>query len=336
MKTWKLAPVGYHRVGRWEYTLRFDGSICLHACHGNRAELHIPDTLLGRPVTALGHGFIGPNNACTIIIPDSVRTIGKYAFSNDKRLSDIWVPDTVTEIHEDAFSNSHSLCIHTPLGSCAQAFAIDHDISYRTDVMPDPVDEQLLGKESGDWHYSITPNKKVLLLEYNGNAENLTVPAEFEGYPVREVMGSCFYGNDYLREVTLPEGLNCVGHFAFAECPSLRSVRVAQSVTFLGGGVFAGCSDLEEVNLPPALNMLHMSTFSSCTSLRRIALPDQLRIICPMAFGSCTALEEIQLNDKLQTVPMSAFWKCPNLRRPDKLPDSLDEEARATFNALQD
>ena len=337
MKKYKLREFGYHRIGRWEYSLQADGSVSLHDFHGNRTELHIPDTLAGRPVTTLGRGFSGPDHLSTVIIPDSVHTIGKYAFNTEKCPLDVWIPDTVTRIDETAFADNPRLCIYTPSGSCAQAFALEHDIAYRTDTMPEQDEEDNIQVfQSGDWTCHVLKNKRVQLMEYNGCAARLTVPGEIDGCPVHEVMPSCFYGNDFLEEVILPEGLRCIGHFAFSECPSLRSVHIPQSVTFLGSGVFADCSDLEDVNLPPALNMLHMCLFSNCTSLKRIALPDQLRIICPMAFGSCTSLEEIQLNDKLQTVTKSAFWKCTRLRKPNKIPESLDEEGREAFNALLD
>lgn len=335
MKKYRLGVLNPHRIGRWDYVLHFDGSVSLRAYHGARAELIIPDTLMGRPVTSIGRGFIGVESMRTVVIPDTVKSIGKHAFTHMEMQTDVWIPASVTMIDETAFEDCGDICIHTPAGSCAQAFAIAHNITCRTDVIPACGAENADNIVSGDWIYALTEDDQALLLEYNGTAATLTIPAIIDGHTVHDVMGSCLYGNDFLEEVTVEEGVDGIGHFAFAECPSLHCVRLPQSLTFLGGGVFSGCRDLAEINLPPALSMLHMSTFSSCTSLRSITLPEKMRIICPMAFGSCTALEEIHLNPNLQTVPKSAFWKCPRLRKPDVLPETLDEEGRQTFAALQ-
>lgn len=333
-KSYSLHPLTPHHADRWEYTLNLDGSICLQCYHGSRPELQIPDMFMGRPVTALGNDFGGPHYMCTAIIPDTVLRIGSHAFSSDHFLTQVWIPTSVTHIADTAFADLQELCICTPAGSCAHVFAIDHGIDCRTDVLPDPVDEALAALSSGDWLYHPTESGEALLLEYCGHEACLQVPAALDGYPVREVMPACFCGNAFLQELTLPEGLTSIGQFAFRSCPALRRVHIPDSVTHLGSGAFSECTDLEDVRLSPALDTLHMTVFLNCTSLKRIALPTQLRLIGPLAFGGCTALEELLLNSGLRSVIRSALWNCPRLRRPDHLPDSLDEDARALFSDL--
>ena len=42
----------------------------------------------------------------------------------------------------------------------------------------------------------------------------------------------------------LPAGVQEVGNWAFADCPSLRVVGLPDGLDYLGGGAFACCTDL--------------------------------------------------------------------------------------------
>ena len=65
----------------------------------------IPDS-----VTSIGdYAFSGCSSLSNIVIPDSVTDIGKCAFSHCSSLSNIVIPDSVTSIGNDAFSDCSSL-----------------------------------------------------------------------------------------------------------------------------------------------------------------------------------------------------------------------------------
>lgn len=333
MKKYTLGFVESHRIGRWEYTLKLDGSICIREYHGNCDVLEIPQTLMGRPVTALGEGFHGASGMQLLIIPTSVTSIGKQVCSLAEVLQGVWIPEEVTSIHETAFSDLEHLTIFTPEDSTAHHFALRHGIPCEPDIRPEMEDSDVW-RSWGDYCYAVNSDGEALLREYNGTAEGLIVPAELDGHPLVHVLVNAFRGNDFLQEVHLPASVREVGHWAFADCPSLRVVGLPEGLDFLGGGAFAACGDLEDVGLPPLLDALYPCTFSGCGSLREVILPEQLRIIFPMAFCGCTSLERVRLNHGLQSLVGTPFWKCPKLRRPEVLPDTLDDEAREIFERL--
>lgn len=68
------------------------------------AELTIPNTLGGYPVTEIGwYAFGGCMNLTSITIPDGVTSIGDYAFSGCTSLTSITVPDSLQWIGGYAF-----------------------------------------------------------------------------------------------------------------------------------------------------------------------------------------------------------------------------------------
>lgn len=333
MKKYTLGSVEPHRIGRWEYTLNADGSICIREYQGNRDVLTIPESLMGRPVTAIGRGFQGANYMQLLIIPPTVTSIGQGVCDLAESLLAVWIPEEVTDIHDSAFDGTENLTIYTPEGSVAHRFAIDHGIPCEPDTMPE-LEESNAWLTWGDYGYAVNDNGEAILREYNGSAGGLIIPAELDGHPLIRIQEHAFHGNDFLQEAYLPGSVREVGHWAFADCPSLRVVGLPQGMDFLGGGAFSGCSDLEGIDLPSRLDMLHPCTFSGCASLREVTLPENLRIIFPMAFGGCRSLERLHLNDGLESVVGDPFWKCPNLRRPAVLPDTLDDDARELLEKL--
>ena len=74
-------------------------------------NLEIPSSHRGKPVTALGDRFVGKVGLIltSVVIPDTVTTIGDQAFSNCDGLTYIVIPDSVTAIGEKAFYDCDGL-----------------------------------------------------------------------------------------------------------------------------------------------------------------------------------------------------------------------------------
>lgn len=331
MKKYRLARPDPHRFGRWEYTLQRDGSICLHSFNGCRPQLNIPDMLLGRPVTALGRMFHGPRYAVVICLPETVTSIGPYAFSDEEDLQAVWIPSSVTNIHETAFANSPGVTLFVEESSAAHDFARGMGLSCCVEEIP-CMEEDDSYFTSGDW-LCAEGEDGIVLCEYNGTQERLVIPDTVEGTPVTLIAPDCCHGNDFLTEVTVPEGVDVIGSHAFAECVSLRRAHLPDTLVRMDPGCFAECHDLAEVRLSPQMEIIQMSAFYGCKALKRITLPDSVREIDPLAFAGCASLEEIRLSENLQTVMRGAFYGCSRLRRP-RLPETLDAESREVFEKL--
>ena len=71
--------------------------------------LTIPATIEGKPVTSIGEKAFTYSDLTGFTIPDSVTSIGGWAFWNCSRLTKITIPDSVTSIGQWTFKGCSSL-----------------------------------------------------------------------------------------------------------------------------------------------------------------------------------------------------------------------------------
>ena len=140
----------------------------------------------------------------------------------------------------------------------------------------------------------------------------------------------------YLTAITLPDGLESIGSYAFRDCTSLTAIEIPSSITSIGTSAFNGCTSLEAVTLleglqsigvaafrncsaltsidiPASVTSIGKSTFDGCTSLAAATLPEGLQSIGEYAFQHCSALTSIKIPGTVKTVGMCSFQDCSGL-----------------------
>ena len=68
----------------------------------------------------------------------------------------------------------------------------------------------------GDYTYMLLEDGSARITRYKGTDEDLTVPAELDGHPVREIGHKVFYECGALTTVALPDSLTSIGDRAFS------------------------------------------------------------------------------------------------------------------------
>lgn len=108
---------------------------------GETADVVIPKEIAGKKVTEIGTSFRGMSWVTSIVIPDSITTLDKFAFQKCMSLQKITIPNSVTAIGEAVFYGCSSLTnIIIPKGVTGIGDLAFRDCISLTDItIPDSV-----------------------------------------------------------------------------------------------------------------------------------------------------------------------------------------------------
>ena len=221
----------------------------------------IKDMVIPNSVTSIGsYAFSGCSGLTSITIPNSVTSIDRRAFSYCSGLTSITIGSSVTCIDEGAFSGCSSLSSIT-IGSSVTSIGgtAFSGCSGLTSIKVD----------SGNIRYDSRDNCNAII-ETGSNT----------------LISGC-------KNTTIPNSVSSIGSSAFSGCSALTSITIPNSVSSIGSSAFSGCSALTSVTIPNSVKSIDGNAFSGCTSLTSVTIGSGIKSIEYGAFAECTELTDV-------------------------------------------
>lgn len=303
-------------------------------------------------------------NLENIEIPDSVTSIGKYAFCGCTNLENFTIPNSVTSIGLYAFDNTAwyenqpngIICagktIYRYKGEMPKNTSITIP-SYITSI-GDGAFGACLNLESVTLPDSVT-NIGESAFSSCTNLKNVEIPDS-----ITNIGNFAFSNCTNLENITIPDNAINISPYAFSYSTNLKSIEIPDSVTSIGcfafehtawydnqpnGMVYAGKTAYHYKGVVPENTSITIldGTKSICdyafygyeinpayTNLTSVVIPDSVTSIGEQAFRGCTGLKNINLSENLTNIGKGAFSGCINLEGIE-IPDSVTSIGDSAF-----
>ena len=279
-------------------------------------ELIIPDSM-----TSIGdYAFYKCNSLTNVTIPNSLTSIGSYAFYECTPLTSVVIPDSVTSIGGGAF------------------YIYDAVIYCEAKNRPATWDEMWCGSESGIardpvviWDYknndiandgrTYTEVDGVRYALENGIAKvarnpknivscNILSSITYKGveYPVTCIDAFAFYDCSRLTSVTIPDSIVSIGADAFSECKSLKNIYITDLAAWCNISLNRRWGDNYGTPLRYGANL-----YLNGELITELIIPDSVTSIGGYAFYNCTSLTSVVIPDSATSIGDYAFYNCGSL-----------------------
>ncbi len=261
------------------------------------------------------HNLYENNNLITnLIIPDSVKNIGDYAFYGGTSVTSVTVHDSITNIGNKAFYNT------------AWYNNQQNGVIYAGNFVI-----QYKGAMPANSSIVIRNGTKGIAASAFENCTNLTsiiIPQSVEN-----IGEYSFYGCTGLTGIIIPDNVIQIGDYAFSRCTGITGVVVGEGLESIGESVFSRCSGIKTVTLSQSGVNLFQDLFSEST-IEKVILKDTVTSIDRYAFDDCTSLKSIIIPRSVTSIGYRSFDGCTQLTNIN-IPDSVTSIGSDAFNNTQ-
>lgn len=308
------------------------------------------DSLKNGTVGIAANAFISSKKLRSVVLPSSVKYIGKYAFADcanldlfnsqsssllyigkysfykDVLLKRLYLNEGLKIIDDYAFYDCTNVSNGNNSIIPSSVVRIGRMAFKKTKLWNDVKNDVVY---AGDW-----------AVGYNGTIESITLQIKSsDGLNTRSVKGIADYAFESADTLTQVNGLSSVkiiGKAAFRECTSLGTVALGDNLTEIKDYTFYNCESLNLSNLPQGLISIGRSAFYNCANITSVdfSLVDELSSIGDYAFFGCSGISLLNLGSFVKNIGNYAFFGCSNIETIN-IPDSVDTLGTRAFNKCE-
>ena len=300
----------------------------------------------------------------SVVIGNSVTSIGESAFYWCSGLTSIEIPNSVTSIGNFAFSFCRNLktVINYSSLTITKGSSDNGELGYYAVYIINAPN----GLIDGDFVWYTNDDGRYVLARYLGDDTELILPTYYKGR--NYIIGNyAFVGCTGLTSVSIPNSVTSIGSSVFEGCSGLTAVYIndlsvwcnidfenyasnplyyaknlylngklvtelviPNDVTEIKKYAFCGCSGLTSIVIPNSVTSIGEGAFSGCSGLTNIEIPGSVTSIGSFAFYNCSGLTNIEIPGSVTSIGSSAFYNCSKLTSIE-IPNSVTSIGNNAF-----
>ena len=247
-------------------------------------------------MTLLPADFVKNSKITQVTLPETLTTIGTYAFSGCTGLTAIVIPDGVTKVPEGAFNGCSTLA-SAKLPANANSidnYAFQNCTSLTAISLPETV--------ASIGMYAFNGCSKLAIAKLPANASSIGNYA--------------FQNCSALESIVIPEGVKTIPQQCFAGCSSLNDVTIPSTVTSIYThsaavyNAFNGCSAITDLtwNAVRCDSRGGMPT----ANIETVTVGDEVTLL-PADFVRNSKITQVDIPAKVTNIGTNAFNGCSKL-----------------------
>ena len=259
---------------------------------GNQVQTIPEEAFSKRSIDAID--FVSNSFTGSLIIPESVKTIGDYAFMGCTGFSgSLQIPDSVNVIGYAAFFDCTGL---------EGTLTIGRSVS-----------------EIGSQAFN---NTALTTLNYNATHCNSVGGYSWNG-------PSLFYN---FTTVNFGDNVESIPYGAFRDCTNFTgNLVLPNSLAHIPDQAFYNCYGLESIVMGNSVETIGDQAFYNCYGLESLVLGNSVETIGDQAFYNCYGFESIVMGNSVETIGSEAFRNCGGIRGELTLPETLQSVGPSAF-----
>ena len=281
-----------------DYLFELDdaGNATIRRCTSEEEAIDVPAALDGHPATGIAHSaFVGLKRTKSIALPATVESIGWNAFANCPALRRIVLPEGLTKLDKTWLAGA------TQIDEIVMPANVEViDAAFLKACKPQRI---VIGRNTH------TVEAPAL---WTGIVREIAVDPD---NPHLSTDGTCLFthdGEELVRAIVerehyaIPSGCRRIGPHAFEGNERVRSIALPDGLEEICEGAFEGCS-LAAVRLPASMQRIERDAFLRCASLADVQLNEGLLTIGPRAFAACAALAQLDVPATVERIGKGAL-----------------------------
>ena len=290
-----------------------------------RKLLKVPQELKGYYSVKEGTQIICDNafsDCCSlssIVIPDSVTSIGNGVYYDCCSLEYIYIPKSVICLKGNPFYGWNGKL---------ECFSLN--FMYECDILFNKDKSRIISFRNQKQTSYVISNSVTSIGDHAfygcSSLSSIVIPDS-----VNSIGEGAFLNCSSLSSIVIPDSVNSIGDGAFAGCCSLVSIVISDSVTSIGKEAFCDCRSLSKIIIPESVKSIGDSAFEFCRFLVSVVIPESVTSIGGKTFSNCGSLSKIFISDSVTSIGDSAFFACTSLS-DIVIPDSVTSIGEETFH----
>ena len=294
----------------------------------------------------------------SVVIGDSVTSIGTSAFTTCPNLTSVHIGSNVTHIDDYAFYQCTSLTsITLPNSLTSIGKAVFYECTGLTSIIiPNSVTEIGGSAFQGCRITSVSLSNSLTdigdgAFSFCTGISTLTIPNSVINIGERAFyecsnLTSLIIGNNVksigenafhycgISTLTIPDNVTHIGRKAFSYCPNLSSVTIGNNVYFIGDKAFDNTPWDSQIKLQDGLiyagNVVYCYNENNLGT-SHITIREGTKGIAPYAFKNCSSLVSVSFPNSLISISSNAFKNCSSLTEL-----TIPENVKEAFGAFVD